>query len=140
MSPGNLINHAAGWLEGGLTASFEKTIIDSEMLRGWARSLRPIEATEADLGTDAVLDVPPAGHFFGSPHTIGRFETAFYRPLVSDWRNFESWQEDGAKSATERANALLPAILKTYQPPPLDPAVDEALLDYMARRERDLAA
>ena len=139
MSHGNFINHATGWLEGGLTNSFEKMMIDAEMLRGWAASLQPIDISDEDLAVDAVKEVLPGGHFFASPHTMTRFETAFYRPLISDWRNFEAWKEAGARTATERAHDLWPKILAAYVPPALDPAIDEELRAYIARRGEEPA-
>ncbi len=77
----NLVNHAAGWLEGGLTASFEKLVIDAEMLQMMAEYLRPIVTDDDALGLEAIDAVGPGGHFFGSPHTMTRYETAFYSPL-----------------------------------------------------------
>jgi len=103
MGGANLVNHAAGWLEGGLTASFEKLIIDAEMLQMMASYLQPIEVDDASLGLEAIGAVGPGGHFFGSPHTLERYEHAFYSPLVSDWRNFETWAESGSPDTTERA-------------------------------------
>lgn len=139
MAHGNLINHSTGWLESGLTTSLEKIVIDTEMLRGWAASLAPIEASPADLAVDAVLEVPPGGHFFGSSHTVSRFETAFNRPLVSDWTNWESWREKGSQDAAERATAIWQRVLAEYEPPPLDDGVREALEDHVARRTRAAA-
>lgn len=133
MAHGNLVNHATGWLESGLVASYEKIVIDTEMLRGWAESLRPIEASPEDLAVEAVLEVPPGGHFFGSSHTMSRFETAFHRPLVSDWTNYESWTEKGSREAPERATEVWQRVLAEYAPPPLDSAIDEALRAHVAR-------
>ena len=93
----NLLYQGAGWLEGGLTASYEKLIIDAEILQMIAEVLQPLVVDEASLGFDAIADVGPGGHFFGTAHTLERYETAFYKPLVSDWRNFETWQADGAR-------------------------------------------
>ena len=92
----NLLHHGLGWLEGGLTASFEKFIIDAEILQMMAEFLQPLTVTEDDLALEAISDVGPGGHFFGTPHTLARYEHAFYRPILSDWRNFETWFEDGA--------------------------------------------
>ncbi len=91
----NLLYQGAGWLEGGLTASYEKLIIDAEILQMMSEVLQPVPVDEASLGFEAIADVGPGGHFFGTAHTLERYETAFYRPLVSDWRNFETWQADG---------------------------------------------
>src|SRR5881628_2954584 len=102
----NLLYQGAGWLEGGLTASFEKLILDAEILQMMSEVLQPLATDEATLGVDAIAEVGPGGHFFGSPHTLERYQTAFYRPLLSDWRNFEAWHEDGARTATERSNGI----------------------------------
>jgi trimethylamine---corrinoid protein Co-methyltransferase len=138
LSHSHLINHATGWLEGGLVASLEKIVVDAEMLRGWAAILQPIEFDDDDLAVDAIKGVEPGGHFFGSPHTLARFETAFYRPLLSDWSNFESWTEAGASDATRRATATWKRLLAEYTPPALDPAVREAIDAYVAKRSIEL--
>jgi trimethylamine--corrinoid protein Co-methyltransferase len=131
----NIIVHAAGWLEGGLTASFEKLIVDAEMLQMMAEYLRPIEVTPETLALDAIAEVGPGGHFFGAKHTMSRYQTAFYQPFLSDRRNFETWQDAGAENAQRRANRIWKTLLQDYQQPPLDPAIDEALADYVARRK-----
>ena len=135
---GNMVAHSGGWLEGGLVASFEKLIIDAEMLQMMGEYLQPIVVDEDSLAFDAIAEVPPGGHFFGATHTIARYETAFYAPLVSDWSNFETWEERGALTATQRANRIWKQLLEEYEAPPLDPAVDEALRDYVARRKREI--
>ena len=138
MAHGNMIKHSGGWLEGGLCASFEKLIIDMEMVQMMAETLQPIEVNEKTLALDAIREVGAGGHFFGTAHTIERYHDAFYAPLVSDWSNFETWQENGAQTATRRANALYQEILKNYQPPPLDPAIREHLEAYIAKRRPQL--
>jgi trimethylamine--corrinoid protein Co-methyltransferase len=138
MGGANLLYHGAGWLEGGLTASFEKFVLDAELLQMFSEMLRPIEVDEANLALDAIEAVQPGGHFFGSPHTMERYETAFYQPLLSDWRNYETWQEAGGPTATERATALWQQLLKSYQQPPLDPAVGEALDAFVRRRKEEI--
>jgi trimethylamine--corrinoid protein Co-methyltransferase len=138
MSHSHLIAHATGWLEGGLSASMEKIVVDAEMLRGWAEILKPVDFTDDDIAVDAIKDVPPGGHFFGSPHTIARYETAFYQPLLSDWSNYENWHDAGAKTATDRAHTLWKKLKEQYVPPPLDPAVAEALDAYVAKRKEEL--
>jgi len=134
----NLVNHAAGWLEGGLTASYEKLIIDAEMLQMMAEYLQPIVVDDDSLGLDAIADVGPGGHFFGSPHTMERYETAFYAPLVSDWRNFETWAEAGSVDARERAHRIWRQLLDESVSPPLDAAVDEELTEFVVRRKQVL--
>ena len=138
MSHANLVQHAAGWLEGGLSASFEKTVIDCEMLHMWAASMKPIEAGADDLALDTIMNVPPGGHFFGTAHTMTRFEHAFHQPIVSDWRNFETWRDAGQPTATQRAHGVWKKALADYQPPPLDASIAEELKDYVARREREI--
>jgi len=142
MGHANWVLHGAGWLEGGLVASFEKMILDAEMLQMMAAFLDPIAVDDETLALDAIAEVGPGGHFFGAGHTLARYETAFYAPMVSDWRNFETWRDAGGRDATQRANAIWKQILADYEPPPLDPAVAEALDAYIARRKegRDPAA
>jgi trimethylamine--corrinoid protein Co-methyltransferase len=135
----NLVHHGVGWLEGGLTASFEKVILDAEMLQMMASFLEPVPLDRDSLAVEAIAGVPPGGHFFGTAHTLARYETAFYAPLVSDWRNFENWRDSGSLTATQRANLMWKELLKAYAPPPIDPAIDEALRAYMARRKSEIA-
>ena len=134
----NLVYHAAGWLEGGLTASFEKIVVDCEMLQQMSRLLEPIRIDLEETGLEAMAEVGPGGHFFGCEHTMARYRTAFYEPFLSDWRNSESWLADGGRTATERATGLWQKILAEFEPPPLDPARREALEDYVARRKEAL--
>jgi trimethylamine--corrinoid protein Co-methyltransferase len=104
-----------------------------------AEVLQPLEVDDATLGFEAIADVGPGGHFFGTAHTLARYETAFYRPLVSDWRNFETWQADGSRTVTERANAAWKRLLAEAVPPSLDPAIVEALDAFVARRKDEIA-
>jgi len=140
MSHSHLINHAAGWLEGGLSASYEKIIVDAELLRGWAEILKPLAFDDDELALDAIREVPVGGHFFGTAHTLARFENAFYRPLLSDWSNYENWQEAGSKDATQRASEIWKKVRDAYQPPPLDQAVREELDAYVTKRKQELSA
>ena len=132
----HLVYHAAGWLEGGLTASFEKLVLDVEMLQHMMEFLRPIEMDEDALGFEAIRGVATGGHFFGEPHTLARYETAFYQPLVSNWQNYENWRLGGAKDATERATEIWQRALREYEEPAMDPAIREALDAYVARAPR----
>ena len=134
---GNFIMHAAGWLEGGLTASFEKFILDCDLLQMVAEFLTPLDTSESALALDAVRDVEPGGHYFGTAHTLERFETAFYSPLISDWRNFETWQEAGSPTAYQKANAIWQKELAAYERPPMDPAIEEELDAFVARRKAE---
>jgi trimethylamine--corrinoid protein Co-methyltransferase len=134
----NLLYQGAGWLEGGLTASYEKLIVDAEILQMISEVLEPIVVDEASLGLEAIAEVGPGGHFFGAAHTLERYETAFYRPILSDWRNYEAWAEDGARTATDRAARIWPALLAEAEPPPLDVGRREAIDAFVARRRRQL--
>jgi trimethylamine--corrinoid protein Co-methyltransferase len=139
MGHSHLITHTAGWLEGGLSASMEKIVVDAEMLRGWAAMLRKNDFTDDDLAVEAILDVPAGGHFFGTGHTLARYETAFWRPMLSDWSNFENWRDAGAKDATMRASELWKRARDAFVAPALDPAVKEALDAYVAKRSEELS-
>jgi trimethylamine--corrinoid protein Co-methyltransferase len=140
MGHANLVYHGAGWMEGGLTASFEKIVIDVEMLQMIAETIKPMDvnAEEIAAGLEAIAGVPTGGHFFGSPHTLARYETAFYKPLVSNWQNYESWQEAGGLTATQTATQIWQKALEIYEQPPLDPAIAEALDAFVAKRKEEL--
>ncbi|MGA8259188.1 MAG: trimethylamine methyltransferase family protein [Arenicellales bacterium] len=138
MGHGNIIYHSAGWLEGGLVASFEKAIIDIESLQTMARILAPIEVSEEEIGLQAIEEVGPGGHFFGSAHTMARYKTAFYEPILSDWQNHENWELAGAKTATMRATEIWQKVLEEFEPPPLDPARREAIDEYVTRRKEQI--
>ncbi|MGB7318855.1 MAG: trimethylamine methyltransferase family protein [Planktotalea sp.] len=133
MAGATVVIHAAGWLEGGLTVSYEKLITDIEVLQMVAELCAAGETGGADLGLDAIEDVQPGGHFFGTPHTMARYQTEFYEPLVADYANFGTWTERGETDATTRATGIWQDILA--QPSPIKPD-DNAmgqLQDYIAK-------
>jgi trimethylamine--corrinoid protein Co-methyltransferase len=140
LSNSHLINHAAGWLEGGLSASLEKIIVDAELLRNWAEILKSVNFSDDDLAVEAIKGIAAGGHFFGSAHTLARYESAFYRPLLSDWSNFENWRDAGSRNATDRATGIWKKLLAAYVPPPLDPDIREAISDYVTRRSAELSS
>ena len=140
MGHGNLIYHTAGWLEGGLVASFEKVIIDCEMLQHMTGFLQPIKIDLDEIGLDAMKEVGPGGHFFGCDHTMSRYKNAFYAPFVSDWQNYENWVASGSKDATQRATEIWQKILAEFEPPPIDPAIREELEAYVAKRKEELGS
>jgi len=107
------------------------------MLQMMAAYFEPPEVSEATLALDAIREVGPAGHFFGTAHTLERYETAFYTPLLSNWDNHDTWVERGSIDAVRRANQIWHQLLDEYEQPPIDPAIDEALRDYMERRKRE---
>lgn len=140
MGHGNLVYHAAGWLEGGLTASFEKFILDVEMLQHMMEFLEPIRIDDGELGFDAIKSVQTGGHFFGAQHTMERYETAFYQPLVSNWQNYENWQAAGGLTAEQRATVIWKQALAEYEQPAMDPAVREHLDAYIAQRREEIGS
>jgi trimethylamine--corrinoid protein Co-methyltransferase len=134
MGGANFVMHGCGWMEGGLTASFEKMVMDADLFGMIAAFLTPLEITEASLAVDAIREVGPAGHFFGTAHTQARYQTAFFPPMLSDWRNFETWAEAGAPDALTHAAKTVETLLADYQQPPLDPAIADELDTFVARR------
>lgn len=135
---GNLIFHAAGWAEGGLVASYEKLVVDCEMLQAMSALFSPLDFTEDEFGFDAQHEVSPGGHFFGAAHTMSRYRDAFYAPFLSDWSNNQAWEEAGAHHAEDRATDIWEDMLKTYEKPPLAKDRAEALADYVARRTEEI--
>ena len=130
----NVVVHGAGWLEGGLTVSYEKLITDVEMLQIFAELCVPAPASDSDIGLDALREVAPGGHFFAAAHTMERYRTAFYEPLVADWTNFGTWSERGAKDASERATDVWQELL-AGQSPEVDPNRVGALEAFIERRK-----
>jgi trimethylamine--corrinoid protein Co-methyltransferase len=136
----NLLYQGAGWLEGGLTASFEKLVLDAELLAQMAELCVPFAVDEDALAIETIAEVGPGGHFFGTAHTLERFETAFYRSMLSEGRSVEAWREDGARTATERANRIWKQLLAEFEPPALEPSRADALDAFVARRKLEIAA
>jgi trimethylamine--corrinoid protein Co-methyltransferase len=135
MGGGNLIQHAAGWMEGGLVGSLEKFALDVDLLQMVTTFLKPLDLGEDAMGLDAIREVGPGGHFFGAAHTLARYANAFYAPLISDWRNHEQWRAAGSPQAWQKANALWKRALTEYRPPPIDRAIAEEIDAFVARRE-----
>ena len=137
MAGTHLVKHAAGWMEGGLRADLLKVVLDAELLQWIAAFLEPLSTTPADLALEAIREVGPGGHFFGTAHTQARYRDAFYKPLISDWRNFGAWLEAGAPTAVHHAARLLDHLFADYAPPPMDPAIREELNAFVDRRIRE---
>ena len=134
----NNVMHAGGWLEGGLTCSFEKLILDAELLQMQSAFLEPVIVNEDSLGLEAIEEVGAGGHYFGAAHTLERYQNAFYEPILSDWRNFESWRDDGSRNALQRANSIWKMLLREYEKPPIDPAIEEELQAYITKRKEEI--
>jgi trimethylamine--corrinoid protein Co-methyltransferase len=134
----NFVLHAAGWLEGGLAVGYEKFILDADQCGMAAVFVKGIDLSENGQAVDAIVDNGPGQHFLGTAHTLANFETAFYRSETADNNSFEQWLEDGGLDAAQRANAIWKRMLREYQAPPIDPGVDEALLEFIERRKSSM--
>jgi trimethylamine---corrinoid protein Co-methyltransferase len=134
----NWVMHSAGWLEGGLVAGFEKFIVDVEILQMMQAEFRPLEIDEGSLAFDAHQEVGHGGHFLGAMHTMERFRTCFYRPMLSSSDNYERWVRNGGLDANARATKIYQKTLEEYVAPPLDDAVREELQEYVVRRRKEL--
>ncbi len=135
----NFVLHAAGWLEGGLASSYEKLIMDADQLGMLQVFARGFDLSENGQAMSAIREVGPGAHFLGCEHTQNNFKTAFYRSAIADNNSFEQWQSEGSQDAVQRANALWKQMLQNYTPPELDPAIDEALVEYIDKRKASFA-
>jgi trimethylamine--corrinoid protein Co-methyltransferase len=134
----NWVMHSAGWLEGGLVAGYEKFIVDLEILQMLQVEFTPLEIDEDSMAFGAHEEVGHGGHFLGAAHTMERFRTCFYRPLLSSSENYERWTRNGGKDATERAGEIYRTRLQEFQQPALDDAVRQELEEYVVRRRVEL--
>ncbi len=134
----NWVMHSAGWLEGGLVAGYEKFIVDVELLQMLRHEFTPLEIDEASMAFDAHQEVGHGGHFLGAMHTMERFRTCFYRPLLSSSENYERWMRNGGNDANARATVAYQKALEEYEQPALDDAVREELEDFVIRRRAEL--
>src|SRR5215216_3881720 len=134
----NFVMHAAGWLEGGLVSSYEKFVVDIELLRMLKHEFKPREVDEESLAFDAHQEVGSGGHFLGAAHTLMHFRDCFYRPLLSSTDNFDRWTKGGALDATARAAKIWRETLEAYEQPEIDDGVRSELRDYVARRRIEL--
>jgi trimethylamine---corrinoid protein Co-methyltransferase len=133
----NFLMHGAGWMEGGLQASFEKMALDADLLAMVAEFLRPLRVDDAELALEAMREVGPGGHFFGAEHTQSRYRTAFFPPAISDWRNYETWREAGSPTAVDAAERIVADRLRDFVPPPFEAERLEALTAFVARRKEE---
>ncbi len=134
----NWVMHSAGWLEGGLVAGYEKFVMDIELLQMLQAEFTPLEIDDASLAFDAHQEVGHGGHFLGAMHTMERFRTCFYRPILSSSENYERWMRNGGNDAAARAKKLYQAKLESYERPPLDESIREELEAYVNRRRKEL--
>ena len=134
----NFMLHSAGWLEGGLAMGYEKFIIDADQCGLAASFVKGVDLSENGQALDAIKETGPGQHFLGSAHTLKNFETAFAVSEVANNDSYEQWSEEGSLDAAQRANAIWKKMLNDYEPPPLDEAIDEAMLDFIAKRKEEL--
>jgi trimethylamine--corrinoid protein Co-methyltransferase len=134
----NFVLHAAGWLEGGLSASYEKFVMDFDQLGAMHVLAKGVDFSDNGQAMEAFHEVEPGGHFLGCAHTQANFETAFYRSNIADNNSVEQWREEGSKDAATRANGLWKSMLAEYEPPPLDPAKDEAIRAFIDERKASM--
>jgi trimethylamine--corrinoid protein Co-methyltransferase len=130
--------HSAGWLEGGLVAGYEKFIVDIELLQMMQAEFTPLEIDEESLAFGAHEEVGSGGHFLGAMHTMERFRTCFYRPLLSSSENYERWMRNGGNDAAARATKIYQDTLAAYEQPPLDDAIRAEMEEYVTRRRKEL--
>jgi trimethylamine--corrinoid protein Co-methyltransferase len=139
MARTNFVLHAAGWLENGLVAGYEKFVLDCEilgMLHTWARGL---DLSDEGLALDAITEVPPGGHYLGAAHTMRHFRDAFYRAELFDYSSAEQWTLDGSLDAYARAANKVRRLLEEYEQPTLDPAVKDELDAFVTQRKAAIA-
>ena len=131
----NFVLHGAGWLEGGLCSSYEKFVMDCDQLGMLEVYAKGVDLSENGQAMDAINEVGPGGHFLGCDHTQRNFEKAFYNSSIADNNSLEQWEIDGSLDATARANALWKNMLADYTAPNFDPAIDEALCEFIAKKK-----
>jgi trimethylamine--corrinoid protein Co-methyltransferase len=134
----NFVLHSAGWLEGGLSASYEKFVMDFDQLGAMHTYAKGIDLSENGQAMDAFREVGPGGHFLGCQHTQANFESAFYRSSIADNNSVEQWMAEGSKDTMQRANAAWKKMLADYEAPAIDPGISEALNDFVARRKASM--
>ncbi len=131
----NFMLHTAGWLEGGLTMGYEKFVMDADQAAMIGRFLEGPDMSENGQGLAAIREIGPGNHYLGCQHTQDNFKNAFYRSSLADNNSFEQWQDEGSKDMVERANIYWKKLLNEYQAPKIDEAIDEELLEYMAKKK-----
>jgi trimethylamine--corrinoid protein Co-methyltransferase len=134
----NFVLHAAGWLEGGLAASFEKFVLDCEILGMMIKLMQPVDLSDHALAMGSIRSVEPGGHHLGTEHTMQTMRTAFYQAELFDFDSAEQWEAEGSKDAVMRANAKYKQMLTQYEAPELDPAAEAALMEFVDRRKQEI--
>jgi len=138
MGGAHFVHHGHGWMQGGLTTGFEKTMLDAELIQMFDAIKPTIDFTDADEVIDAIAEVGPGGHFLGSSHTMSRYQTEFHTPALSDWRNYEQWEEAGGPRTIDHAARMWKDTLASYVAPPIADDVKAELEDFVARRKAEI--
>jgi trimethylamine--corrinoid protein Co-methyltransferase len=139
MGRANFVLHAAGWLENGLAAGYEKFVLDNELLGMFQKNMQGLDLSADSFALDSIRNVEPGGHHLGTEHTMRHFRTAFYRAKLFDYNSAEQWLIEGGKDGVQRAHETYKRLLKEYEPPALDPAKDEAIKAYIYQRKSVLS-
>ena len=134
----NFVLHSAGWLEAGLAAGYGKFMMDADQIAMLQRFCGNLDLSEEALAMEAIREVGPGGHYLGCAHTQRNFKTAFYTSQLADNNSYEQWEAEGARDLNARATDRAKQVLARYEMPPLDPALDEALLAFIAKRKAEL--
>ncbi len=131
----NFMLHSCGWLEGGLVSSYEKFVMDADQLGGLHSIAEGVDISEDAQAMGAIREVGPGGHFLGCEHTQANFKNSFWRSELLDYKPFETWADEGARDTQALASARVAKMLRDYQQPAIDPAIDEALKEYMTKKK-----
>jgi trimethylamine--corrinoid protein Co-methyltransferase len=134
----NFILHSAGWLEGGLAMGYEKFMMDLDLCGAAHTYLKGFDLSDDQFAMDGFVEIGPGKHFFSAQHTLRHYETAFYEPALSDSSSFEQWRDGGERSSEDRAAQLYREVLANYVAPPIDDAVDAALLEFVEQRKASM--
>jgi trimethylamine--corrinoid protein Co-methyltransferase len=136
----NFVLHAAGWLENGLAAGYEKFVMDCELLGMFHKLAKGIDLSEEALSLKSLHEVEPGGHHLGTEHTIRHFETAFFKSKLFDYNDAEKWLIEGKKSADQVAAEKVKELLSEYEVPDIDPSIQEALDEFVSKRKAEINA
>ena len=134
----NFVLHAAGWLENGLAAGYEKFVMDCELLGMFHTLMKGIDLSDDALALQSLWEVAPGGHHLGTEHTISHFETAFFKSKLFNYDDAEKWMLDGGKRADQIAAEKVKELLKEYEAPEIDPGVEEALEEFVTKRKAEI--
>ncbi|MFP7673196.1 trimethylamine methyltransferase family protein [Marivita sp. S0852] len=134
----NFMLHACGWLEGGLVSSFEKFVMDADQLGALHKMAQGVAMDEDAQAMAAIAEVGPGGHYLGCAHTQANFKSAFWRAEVFDFKPYETWSEEGARDTVALATERVQYLIDNYRQPPLDPAIDDALTEYVAKKKASM--